>query len=219
MVLISSPWGGIPVLGCASLLCWALVLFSCSGIVSYKGSWLGSAFNLVLLVNPHLTLPQKHLEGKRALPQEADGAVFVSVLLSLQSTQEEVSSEEEDEEMPEVSAASLYEEVHRRAEWREMPTERCEGTGIVSGRSSWSLDREENHRITDSVWLRGSIVLSVLLLGSQVLSPGWERCVHKPQRTAAAERRSRGLQRHTAELRVKPLRQLLSRLMLLWSRA
>lgn len=77
------------------------------------------------------------------MPQEADSAIFVSVLLSLQSTQEEVSSEEEDEEMPEVSAALLYEEVHRRAEHGEMPAERCEGTGIVAGRSSWSLDREE----------------------------------------------------------------------------
>lgn len=70
--------------------------------------------------------------------------------LSPQSTQEEVSSEEEDEEMPEVSAASPCEEVHRRAERREMPAERCEGTGIVSGRSSWSRDREE-----PAVWLKG----------------------------------------------------------------
>lgn len=54
-----------------------------------------------------------------------------------------MSSEEEDEEMPEVSTASPYEEVHRRAEHREMPAERCEGTGIVSGRSLWSPDREE----------------------------------------------------------------------------
>lgn len=32
---------------------------------------------------------------------------MIFVFLSLQSTQEEVSSEEEDEEMPEVSASSL----------------------------------------------------------------------------------------------------------------
>lgn len=146
--------------------------------------------------------------------QEADGAIFVSLLLSLQSTQEEVSSEEEDEEMPEVSAASLYEEVHWRAEHREMPAERCEGTGIVSGGSSWSPDREE-----PAVSLKGEIVLSVLLLGTQVLSQGWERCVHKPQGTAAAERRSCGLQRCADELRVGPLGQFLSLLTPLCSRA
>lgn len=84
------------------------------------------------------------------MPQEADGAIFVSVLLSLQSTQEEVSSEEEDEEMPEVSAALLYEEVHRAAERSEMPAERCKGTGTVSGRNSWSPDGAK-----PAVWLKG----------------------------------------------------------------
>ena len=74
--------------------------------------------------------------GKAGEPQEADGAIFLPALLSPQSTQEEVSSEEEDEEMPEVSATSPCEELHRRAERREMPAERCEGTGSTSRRSS-----------------------------------------------------------------------------------
>lgn len=143
-MISSQHLGWIPAQGDARLLCWPSVLFSCSGVVSCKGSWLHSVFNLVLRVNPCLTLPSSVWEGRRALLQDAGGAVFISVLLSLQSTQEEVSSEEEDEEMPEVSAASLYEEVCWRAEHREIPAERCEGTGIVSGRSPWSPDREES---------------------------------------------------------------------------
>lgn len=64
-MLISLGW--IPVLGDASLLRWALVLRSCSGVASYKGSWLHSAFNLVLLVNSCLTLPQKHLGRQESI--------------------------------------------------------------------------------------------------------------------------------------------------------
>lgn len=64
-----------------------------------------------LLVNPCLG---SVAEGRGASPGEANGAV--SVLLSSQSTQEEVSSEEEDEEMPEVSVSSLREGARPRAE-------------------------------------------------------------------------------------------------------
>jgi len=61
--------GWVPGLGDAGLLPWASVLFSCSGVVSYKGSWLPSAFNLVLLVNPCLTLPWKH-RGRQGSPRK-----------------------------------------------------------------------------------------------------------------------------------------------------
>lgn len=46
-----------------------------------------------------------------------------------------MSSEEEDEEMPEVSATSVCEEIHQRAEHGEKGAEMCKGScqGEASG--------------------------------------------------------------------------------------
>lgn len=79
------------------------------GAVFCKGSQLLFAFNLVLLVNPCLTSPWKHLGTRRAFSQDADHTISIPII-SPQSTQEEVSSEEEDEEMPEVSVGGYVSE-------------------------------------------------------------------------------------------------------------
>lgn len=70
---------------------------------------------LCLFVNPCLG---SAAEGRGAWPGEANGAG--SALLSSQSTQEEVSSEEEDEEMPEVSVSSLREGARPGAEHSDL---------------------------------------------------------------------------------------------------
>lgn len=93
--------GWIPVLGDASLPCQALVLFS----------QLLFAFNLVLLVSPCVTSPLE-VSGKAGehFPRVLTTQSPSLIPLSPQSTQEEVSSEEEDEEMPEVHP-SVCEEI------------------------------------------------------------------------------------------------------------
>lgn len=96
-----------------------------------------------------------------------------------------MSSEEEDEEMPEVSATALCEGICQRAEHREKGAERFEGTGVLPGRSLWPPDRE--------VWIKGILML-------RILRCSWVPHIHKPQENTEAEQSSHGLQRHVDEL-------------------
>lgn len=83
-----------------------------------------------------------------------------------------MSSEEEDEEMPEVSATAVCEDTCQRAERREKGAERCEGTGVLPGKSLWPPDRE--------VRIKGILML-------RILRCSWMPHIHKPQESTEAE--------------------------------